>query len=47
MISRVIVRGIAAATKLAARSAPLLATPQYSFGRKIEKAPSTFGTVLE
>lgn len=47
MISRVIVRGIASASKVALRSSALLAAPQYSFSRKIEKTSPSFSSIIE
>ena len=46
MISRVIVRGITAATRLAVRPSGLLTVPQYSFARN-SAAPSNFTSVLD
>lgn len=47
MISRVVVRGIAAATRLASRSSGLLTIPQYNFARKQDAGASNFISVIE
>ncbi len=46
MISRVIVRGIACATRLSFAPARLLAAPRFNFSRNVQKANS-YGKVIE